>query len=98
MIGTALLAGRAVVRFAQGRWQEAYEDFVECGRRNAEYSDRSRNYWWRADASMALADLGRHAQALELAEADLRSPASGVIRLRSRARFTPEVWPEARQG
>ena len=71
MIGTALLAGRAVVRYGQGRWQEAYEDFVECGRRNAEYSDRSRNYWWRADASMALAHLGRHAQALELAETEL---------------------------
>ena len=71
VIGTALLAGRAVVRYGQGRWQEAYEDFVECGRRNAEYSDRSRNYWWRADASMALAHLGRHAQALELAEAEL---------------------------
>jgi DNA-binding CsgD family transcriptional regulator len=71
LAGTALLSSRAAVRNAQGRWQEAYDDFIECGRRGSRYSERSRNHWWRADAAMALAHLGRHEEALELADAEL---------------------------
>jgi DNA-binding CsgD family transcriptional regulator len=67
----ALRSGRATFRYAQGRWREAYDDFVECGRSEGPYSDRSQFIWWRADAAMALAHLGEHAEALALAEAEV---------------------------
>jgi DNA-binding CsgD family transcriptional regulator len=71
IMATALLSGRAVVRSAQGRWREAYEDFAECGRQEAPYSERSQTTWWRADAAMALAHLGELTQALELADTEV---------------------------
>jgi DNA-binding CsgD family transcriptional regulator len=70
-IGIGLRSGRATLRYAQGRWREAYEDFMECGRSEGPYSDRSQFIWWRGDAAMALAHLGEWAEALELADAEV---------------------------
>jgi DNA-binding CsgD family transcriptional regulator len=69
--GNALLSGRATLRYAQGRWRDAYEDFMEAGRREAPFTERAQTVWWRSDASMACAHLGDRADAIALAEAEV---------------------------
>jgi DNA-binding CsgD family transcriptional regulator len=65
------LEGRARVRLAEGRWQDAYDDFMECGRREAPYTDVSQMVWWRSSAAVAAYHLGRPDEAHELARRQL---------------------------
>lgn len=68
---TALVTARGTVRYAQGRWQDAYDDFVESDRLDAAYSPRSQTRWFRADAAMALAHMGKSDAALACAEQEV---------------------------
>lgn len=69
-IADGVLQGRAELRLAQGRWEEAYADFMECGRRQGAFQD-SPLIWWRSNAAIALARLGRRDEAIELATESL---------------------------
>jgi DNA-binding CsgD family transcriptional regulator len=63
---TALLHARARVLLAEGRFEDAYAAACEVGVRDERHG-------WRATAAVALAHLGRHEEAIALADEELAS-------------------------
>jgi len=61
---TALLHARARLLLAQGRFEDAYATACEVGARDERHG-------WRATAAVALAHLGRHDEAIALADDEL---------------------------
>lgn len=69
---TLLLDSRARLRAAQGRFDEAVADFLECGRRLAARGIRHAGMLaWRSGAALALAGLDRPDEAGRLADEEL---------------------------
>jgi DNA-binding CsgD family transcriptional regulator len=67
-----LLFSRASLRILQGRTEEGLADFVENGRRGAAWGARTPAFVpWRSGAALALASLGRRAEALDLLSDEL---------------------------
>jgi DNA-binding CsgD family transcriptional regulator len=69
---TSLRHAHARLMLAEGRFEDAYADAREVGARR-EQQGRTNPTWdgWRSSAAVALAHLGRRAEATELAEAEL---------------------------
>lgn len=64
---------RARIHADEGRWEEALGDYLDCGDRMIARGFVSPvAQAWRPGAALALARLGRHAEAVELAEENLR--------------------------
>ena len=61
---TALLLARARLLLSEGRFEEAYAVACEAGARDEQHG-------WRATAAIALAHLGRHDEAITLADDEL---------------------------
>jgi DNA-binding CsgD family transcriptional regulator len=72
--GTALLHARARLLLSEGRFEEAYVAACDLGARD----DR---HGWRATAAVALAHLGRHEEAIALADDELARTRSAAALL-----------------
>jgi tetratricopeptide (TPR) repeat protein len=68
---TRFLVARGQLRRAEGRLQEALEDFLECGQRWARLGLSMLTTWWRGEAALIYAALGNTADARRLANEQL---------------------------
>jgi len=94
LVGNYLMA-RGQLRMAQGRREEALQDFLACGERCAPLGMVDGLYEWRSAAAIAHALLGRAAEARRLARSAVK-----VMRGFGRpglwvSRCAPRAWPRA---
>ena len=68
---TTFLFARGRLRAAQGRNQEALDDFLECGRRSALLGRVSVMYHWRSEAALAHVASGHAREARRLAREEV---------------------------
>ncbi|WP_435241613.1 LuxR C-terminal-related transcriptional regulator [Streptomyces cucumeris] len=97
---THLLEARARIRLADGRFADALEDLLECGRRQIGWQrDNPAILPWRSLAALAQLALGRSDQAAHLAHQELeQARAWGTPRTLGISLRTAAVTVRGRQG